>query len=335
MNIIIPMAGLGKRLRPHTLTTAKPLLPIAGKPIVHRLVEDIARVCTEKIDNIGFIIHPSFGKQVEDDLKSVAAAVGAVGKIYYQEQALGISHAVLFAKELLQGKVIVAFADTLFKADFKLDSNKDGIIWVQKVKDPSAFGVVKLNDQGEIIEMVEKPSTFVSDLAIIGIYFFKDGDFLKKEMQYLLDNDIKDKGEYQFTSALINMQKKGAKFVPGEVKEWLDCGNKDVLVQTNSRYMEFIKDQKLVSPKAKIVNSVIIEPCFIGENAVIENSVVGPYVSIGEHSNIKDSRITNSIVQRNCTISRAQLDNSVLGNFVNFEGHAEDLSVGDYGDLSR
>jgi len=203
------------------------------------------------------------------------------------------------------------------------------------VKDPSAFGVVKLNDKGEIIEMVEKPSTFVSDLAIIGIYFFKDGDFLKKEMQYLIDNDIKDKGEYQFTSALINMQKKGAKFVPGEVKEWLDCGNKDVLVQTNSRYMEFIRDQKLVSAKAKVVNSVIIEPCFIGDDAVIENSVVGPYVSVGEHSNIKDSRITNSIIQRNCTVSRAQLDNSVLGNFVNFEGHAEDLSVGDYGDLSR
>jgi len=335
MNIIIPMAGLGKRLRPHTLTTAKPLLPVVGKPIVHRLVEDIARVCTEKIDNIGFIIHPSFGKQVEEDLKKVAAAVGAVGKIYYQEQALGISHAVLFAKELLQGNVIVAFADTLFKADFKLDTSKDGIIWVQKVKDPSAFGVVKLNDKGEIIEMVEKPSTFVSDLAIIGIYFFKDGEFLRKEMQYLIDNDIKDKGEYQFTSALINMQKKGARFVPGEVKEWLDCGNKDVLVQTNNRYMEFIRDQKLISAKAKVVNSVIIEPCFIGDDAVIENSVVGPYVSVGEHSNIKDSRITNSIIQRNCSVSRAQLDNSVLGNFVNFEGHAEDLSVGDYGDLSR
>jgi glucose-1-phosphate thymidylyltransferase len=331
---VIPMAGLGKRLRPHTLTTAKPLLPIAGKPIVHRLVEDIARVCTEKIDNIGFIIHPSFGKQVEEDLKKVAAAVGATGRIYYQEQALGISHAVLFAKELLQRKVIVAFADTLFKADFKLDSSKDGIIWVQKVADPSAFGVVKLNGQGEIVEMVEKPSTFVSDLAIIGIYFFKDGEFLKKEMQYLIDNDIKDKGEYQFTSALINMQKKGAKFVPGEVTEWLDCGNKDVLVQTNGRYLEFIKDQKLVSAKARLTNSVVIEPCFIGDDAVIENSVVGPYVSIGEHSKISDSRITNSVIQRNCSVSRAQLDNSVLGNFVNFEGHAEDLSVGDYGVLS-
>lgn len=331
MNIIIPMAGLGKRLRPHTLTTAKPLLPIAGKPIVHRLVEDIAKVCPEKIDNIGFIIHPSFGKQVEDDLKAVAKAVGAEGKIYYQEVALGISHAVLFAKELLKGKIIVAFADTLFKADFKLDANRDGIIWVQKVSNPSSFGVVKLNDKGEIVEMVEKPSTFVSDLAIIGIYFFKDGEFLKNEMQFLIDNDIKDKGEYQFTSALINMQKKGARFVPGEVKEWLDCGNKDVLVQTNSRYLEFIKDQQLVSPKAKLVNSVVIQPSFIGEGAVIENSVIGPYVSIGESTTVRDSRVTNSIIQRNCSISRAQLHNSVLGNFVNFEARADDLSVGDYG----
>nr|MCU0368932.1 sugar phosphate nucleotidyltransferase [Cyclobacteriaceae bacterium] len=139
MNIIIPMAGLGKRLRPHTLTTAKPLLPIAGKPIVHRLVEDIARVCPEKITYIGFIIHPSFGQQVEDDLKAVAKAVGAEGKIYYQDQAMGISHALLFAKELFEGKVIVAFADTLFKADFKIDTTRDGTIWVQKVANPEQF----------------------------------------------------------------------------------------------------------------------------------------------------------------------------------------------------
>lgn len=330
MNIIIPMAGLGKRLRPHTLTTAKPLLPIAGKPIVHRLVEDIAKVCPEKVDYIGFIIHPSFGKQVEEDLKRVAAAVGAEGRIYYQEEALGISHAVLFAKELLKGKVIVAFADTLFRADFKLDMSKDGIIWVQQVKDPSAFGVVKLNAQGEIVEMVEKPSTFVSDLAIIGIYFFKDGEFLRSEMQYLIDNNIREKGEFQFTSALVNMQKKGARFVPGQVKEWLDCGNKNVMVETNARYLEFIKEQKLVSEKAKVTNSVIIPPCFVGDNVVIENSVVGPYVSVGENSSIRDSRVTNSIIERNSNISRAQLDNSFLGNFVNFKGHSDDLSLGDY-----
>lgn len=334
MNIIIPMAGLGKRLRPHTLTTAKPLLPIAGKPIVHRLVEDIARVCSEKIDNIGFIIHPSFGKQVEEDLKRVAKAVGATGKIYYQEEAKGISHAVLFARELLKGKIIVAFADTLFKAAFRLDLGKDGIIWVQRVSDPSAFGVVKLNSSGEIIEMVEKPSTYVSDLAIIGIYFFKDGAFLEKEMQYLIDHDIREKGEYQFTSALVRMQQAGAKFVPGEVEEWLDCGNKSVMVQTNQRYLEIIRDQQLVSGTARIINSVILPPCFIGENVVIENSVIGPHVSVGESTIIRDSRITNSIIQRNTTISRAQLDNTVMGNFVNFEGRPLDLSIGDYSTVS-
>lgn len=330
MNIIIPMAGLGKRLRPHTLTTAKPLLPIAGKPIVHRLVEDIARVCPEKINYIGFIVHPSFGKQVEEDLKLVAKAVGAEGKIYYQDQALGISHALLFAKELFTGKVIVAFADTLFKADFQLDTKRDGTIWVQKVSNPSQFGVVKLNEKGEIIELIEKPSTFVSDLAIIGIYFFKDGDKLKDEMQHLIDHNIKEKGEFQFTTALENMKKKGATFVPGEVEEWLDCGNKSNMVQTNQRYLEIIKEQQLVSTKAKITNSILIPPVFIGDHVAIENSIVGPYVSISEGTTIIDSRITNSIIQKHSQIRKGILDNSLLGNFVNFEGKSAELDLGDY-----
>jgi len=334
MNIIIPMAGLGKRMRPHTLTVPKPLLPIAGKPIVHRLVEDIAKVCPEKIDKIGFIIHPSFGKEVEESLKGIAREVGAEGKIYYQEKAMGISHALLFAKELFTGKVIVAFADTLLKAEFKLDTSKDGIIWVQKVADPSQFGVVKLNDKNEIVDLVEKPSSFVSDLAIIGIYFFKDGEGLAKEMQYLLDNDIKEKGEYQFTSALQGLNKKGAKLVPGEVTEWLDCGNKNVTVQTNQRYLEFIKDQKLVSENAKLSNAVIIPPCFVGAGAVIENSVIGPHVSIGENTRITDSRIKNSIIQKETSISNAVLENSMLGNFVTFEGSSLDLSVGDFNSIS-
>jgi glucose-1-phosphate thymidylyltransferase len=334
MNIIIPMAGLGKRLRPHTLTVPKPLLPIAGKPIVHRLVEDIAKVCPEKIKTIGFIIHPSFGKEVEENLKKIAAEVGAEGRIFYQKEALGISHALLFAKELFTGKVIVAFADTLFKADFKLDTTRDGIIWVQQVNDPSQFGVVRLNEKNEIIEFVEKPSTFVSDLAIIGIYFFKDGESLAREMQYLIDNDIREKGEYQFTSALQNLNRKGAVFTPGRVTEWLDCGNKNVTVQTNQRYLEFIKDQKLISPNARLINAVIIPPCFVGDGVVIENSVIGPYVSVGENSHIKDSRISNSIIQTNTKISRAVLENSMLGNFVNFEARPLDLSVGDFNTMT-
>ncbi|MEJ7647254.1 MAG: sugar phosphate nucleotidyltransferase [Chryseolinea sp.] len=330
MNIIVPMAGLGKRMRPHTLTVPKPLLPIAGKPIVHRLIEDIAKVCPEKIDNIGFIIHPGFGKEVEENLKAIAAQVGATGKIYYQEQAFGISHALLFAKELFTGKVIVAFADTLFKADFKLDTTRDGIIWVQRVDDPSQFGVVRLNEKSEIVELVEKSSTFVSDLAIIGIYFFKDGKALASEMQYLIDNDIKDKGEFQFTSALQALSKKGAKLVPGQVTEWLDCGNKNVTVQTNQRYLEFIKDQKLISDKAQLINSVVISPCFIADGVIIENSVVGPYVSIGDNSRITDSRIKNCIIQKEAKIGNAVLENSMLGNFTTFKGSVQDLSLGDY-----
>ena len=334
MNIIIPMAGLGKRLRPHTLTTPKPLLPIAGKPIVHRLVEDIAKVCPEKIDTIGFIVHPAFGKDVEESLKRIAKEVGAVGKIYYQEHAKGISHALLFARELFKGKIIVAFADTLFKAECKLDTTRDGIIWVQHVTDPSQFGVVRVNEKGVIVELVEKPAEFVSDLAIIGIYFFKDGEALANEMQYLIDHDIKDKGEYQFTSALQNFSKKGAKLVPGVVTEWLDCGNKNVTVQTNQRYLEFIKDQELVSKKAKLINALIIPPCFVGDGVIIANSVIGPLVSIGENSIIADSRIKNSIIQKEVTLRNVVLDNSMLGNFTIFEGSVQDLSLGDFNSIT-
>ena len=335
MNIIIPMAGLGKRLRPHTLTTPKPLLPIAGKPIVHRLVEDIAKVCPEKIDTIGFIIHPGFGKEVEESLKAIAREVGATGKIFYQENAMGISHALLFAKELFTGKVIVAFADTLFKAEFKLDTTQDGIIWVQRVSDPSQFGVVRLNDDGQIVELVEKPTSFVSDLAIIGIYFFKDGAALATEMQYLIDNNIKDKGEFQFTSALQSFSKKGAKLVPGLVTEWLDCGNKTATVETNQRYLEFIKDQDLVSESVKLINSLIIPPCYVGDGVIIENSIIGPYVSIGDKSRIVDSRIKNSIIQKEATLRNAMLDDSMLGNFTIFEGSVQDLSLGDFNSITQ
>ena len=259
MNIVIPMAGMGKRMRPHTLTVPKPLLPIAGKPIVHRLVEDIAAVCGQPVENIGFVVG-HFGEAVEQSLLDIAASVGAKGHIFYQEEALGTAHAVLCAQEVLQGNVIVAFADTLFKADFTLDAAQDGIVWVQQVEDPSAFGVVQLNEEGSIVDFVEKPQTFVSDKAIIGIYYFKKGEDLKTELQYLIDNDLKVKGEFQLTDALQNLKLKGATFKPGVVVEWLDCGNKDATVHTNQRYLEYIKDQDLIAATAKIENSVIIPP---------------------------------------------------------------------------
>ena len=329
MKIIVPMAGRGSRLRPHTLTVPKPLVPVAGKPIVHRLVEDIAAVCNEKVDEIAFIIG-DFGDQVEKDLIAVAESLGAKGSIYHQEEALGTAHAILCAKDSLEGNVVVAFADTLFKADFKLDASADGIIWVSQIDDPSAFGVVKLNEHNEITDFVEKPETFVSDLAIIGIYYFKNGAYLKDELQYLIDNNIKDKGEFQLTNALENMKNKGTKFKPGQVIEWLDCGNKDATVYTNQRVLEFKKGEKQIADSLSTLNSLIIEPCFIGENVSIKNSIVGPHVSIGANTTIEDSIIKNSIIQGNTELKGTNFANSMVGNHVSIEKPAQDLSVGDY-----
>lgn len=324
------MAGWGTRLRPHTLTIPKPMLPVAGKPIVQRLVEDLVKSTEQNISDIIFVIREDFGKAISEQLLAIAKNVGSIGHIKFQDVPLGTAHAILCAGDLLEGNVIVAFADTLFRADYKIDAEKDGIIWVQKVENPSAFGVVKLNKDGVITDFVEKPREFVSDLAIIGIYYFKDGKYLRDEMQYLLDNNIQQKGEYWLTDAMENMKKKGAKFYKGEVLEWLDCGNKDATVYTNQRILEFSKNENLVSEKIVSENSVIIPPCFIDEDVTLKNSVVGPYVSVGKGSLIESSVIKNSIVQSKTILKNKLIENSMLGNNVTLEGRTENLSVGDY-----
>lgn len=336
MKIVIPMAGRGSRLRPHTLTIPKPLVPIAGKPIVQRLVEDIINVCSEKVDEIAFIIG-DFGKEVEQKLIQIAEDLGAKGTIYHQEEALGTAHAILCAKKSLKGNVVVGFADTLFKADFKLDNNADGIIWVNQIEDPSAFGVVKLNNENIITDFVEKPTTFVSDLAIIGIYYFKDGEMLANELQYLIDNDIKEKGEYQLTNALENMKQKGIKFKTGEVKEWLDCGNYKSTIHSNQRVLEFEHElsKDNVSPIATITDSIIIEPCFVGDNAIIENSIIGPHVSVGSNSNINGSIVKNSIIQLESSIKNSNIANSMVGNKVKYFGNSKELSIGDFTEIKE
>jgi glucose-1-phosphate thymidylyltransferase len=194
---------------------------------------------------------------------------------------------------------------------------------------------VKLDDQGQITDFVEKPTEFVSDLAIIGIYYFQDGDYLRDELQFLLDNDIKDKGEYQLTNALENMKNKGTTFVPGRVTEWLDCGNKDATVFTNQRYLEYLQErgENLVAESAKVTNSIIIPPVYIGENAIITDSVVGPHVSLGDHANVRQSVVSNSIVQQSATVLNTNVTNSMVGNHATVTGTPHDLSLGDYNTL--
>ncbi|MGD1319130.1 sugar phosphate nucleotidyltransferase [Chryseobacterium sp. 2R14A] len=330
MKIIVPMAGKGSRLRPHTLTVPKPLIPIAGKPIVQRLVEDIAKVAGEKIDEVAFIIG-DFGAEVEASLIKIAENLGAKASIYTQDVALGTAHAIKCAEASMTGNVVVAFADTLFRADFTLDTNSDGVIWVKKVDDPSAFGVVKLDDYGFITDFIEKPQTFISDLAIIGIYYFNSGEKLMDEINHIMDNDIKVSGEYQLTTALENLRQKGAKFSLGKVDDWMDCGNKNATVETNGKILEYEKDEFTEFPQsANIQNSLIIQPCYIGEGVEISNSKIGPYVSLGKGTKVINSNIDNSLIQEKTIIDHGNLSNSMIGSSAQYFGVAREISLGDF-----
>src|SRR5574343_66723 len=332
MTIIVPMAGRGSRLRPHTLTVPKPLIPIAGKPIVHRLVEDIAKVLNQDIEEIAFIIHESFGKKVEEDLIAIAEKLGSKGTIYYQNEALGTGHAIMCAKDSLSGPAVIAYADTLIRANFNLDQSADSVIWVKQVDQPEAFGVINLNEANEIVELVEKPKEFVSDLAVIGIYYFKDVGVLKSELQSVLDNNIIHGGEYQINDGIKQMMAKGMKFVPGEVDEWMDCGNKEVTVETNSRMLGFLHQdgENLIADSVRLENATVIPPCYIGEDVAVINSVVGPNVSLGKGTHVTNSKIQNSLIQTHSHIKNAQLNNAMIGNHVNFDGDFTSISLGDY-----
>lgn len=330
MKIIVPMAGKGSRLRPHTLTVPKPLIPIAGKPIVQRLVEDIAKVAGEEIEEVAFIIG-DFGAEVEASLVKIAENLGAKASIYTQDVALGTAHAIKCAEASMTGNVVVAFADTLFRADFTLDTNSDGVIWVKKVEDPSAFGVVKLDDYGFITDFIEKPQTFISDLAIIGIYYFNSAEKLMSEINHIMDNDIKFGGEYQLTTALENLRQKGAKFSLGKVDDWMDCGNKNATVETNGKILDYEKSLfETPPPTAKIQNSLIIPPCYIGEGVEISNSKIGPYVSLGKGTKVINSNIDNSLIQEKTVIDHGNLSNSMIGSSAQYFGVAREISLGDF-----
>lgn len=334
MKIIVPMAGRGSRLRPHTLTVPKPLIPVAGKPIVHRLVSDIAKVIGEPIDEIAFILgDPAFfGDDVVKSLKELAESLGAKGSIYRQDQPLGTGHAIMCAKDSLSGPAVIAYADTLIRADFNLDKEADSVIWVKQVDHPEAYGVVKLNERNEIVELVEKPQEFVSDLAVIGIYYFKDVGVLKDELQHVLDNNIINGGEYQINDGIKGMMSKGKVFKTGQVDEWMDCGNKAVTVETNQRMLGFLNadGESLIADSVSLENSTIIEPCYVGENVVLKNATIGPNVSLGNNTTVENATIKNSLIQTNSEIKNANLDEAMIGNYAKYNGEFTKISIGDY-----
>ena len=236
------MAGRGSRLRPHSLTVPKPMLPVAGSPIVTQLINEIARVVNQPIDEIAYILgDPAFfGPKIEEELKEVANELGAKAFFYRQLEPLGTGHAVMCAADSLSGPIIVAYADTLIRTDLFLDPTVDGMIWVKKVENPRAYGVVKMNDVNHISALVEKPEEFVSDLAVIGIYYFKEGEALKAELEKYMVRARNEGEEFLLNEGILAMMDRGAVFKPGIVKEWMDCGNPKITLQTNAKMLEIL-----------------------------------------------------------------------------------------------
>lgn len=335
MKIIVPMAGRGSRLRPHSITVPKPLIPVAGQPIVHRLVKDIAKVLKQPIEEVAFVLgDPAwFGDEVVESLQKLANDLGAKASIYRQDQPLGTGHAIMCAKPSLSGPTVIAYADTLIRAEFDLDPTADSVIWTKQVDNPEAYGVVKLNDKQEIVELVEKPKTFVSDQAVIGIYYFKDVAVLKEKLQEVLDENVMNGGEYQINDGIKRMMADGKVFKTGTVDEWMDCGNKAITLETNTKMLQFLKtdgDEELVASSVILDNSHIIEPCFIGEHVILKNTTIGPNVSIGSHCVVEDSTVKNSLIQNHTVIKNAILDNAMIGNHVVYNGNFTSVSIGDY-----
>lgn len=332
MKLIIPMAGRGTRVRPHSHTVPKPLLPVAGTMIIERLVETFIRTLDREITEIVYILGPDFGKKIKDDLTAMSSRHNVTPTFRVQEQALGTAHAVYCAKDDLDGEVIVAFADTLFDSADKFNiEDADSVIWLKKVDDPSRFGVA-VYEGDRITGFVEKPKEFISDLAIIGVYYFKDGPGLLGELQRIMDEDIQGPGgEYFLTEALDNMINHGKVFKTATVDEWLDCGTLPAWLETTGEILE--KEKHFFDPEL-YPNSKIIPPVYIGADVSIEGSTIGPKVSIESGAVIKNSRISNSIIRESSDINDTNVDNSTIGAFTKVTNVSGSIDIGDHSTIS-
>jgi glucose-1-phosphate thymidylyltransferase len=331
MKLIIPMAGRGTRLRPHSLSTPKPLLPVAGPMLIERIAYTFATSLDRKITDIAFVLG-DFGKEVENQLGDMARRFGAKPAFYYQDEALGTAHAVNCAAPSLSGEVIVAFADTLFRMSGTVDlEGADSVIWLKKVADPSRFGVAVL-ENNRITRFVEKPNEPISDQAIIGVYYFREGERLQRELQRLMDNDIRGhKNEFDLTDAIDSMLRDNAVFRAASVDEWLDFGTIPAWLSSTASVLDRQEPQKF--REDAFPGTRIIPPCHIGKNAKITDSIIGPYASIGDGCTISGSEISRSIVRDNAQIHDSLLENSTIGEATMVHACRQEIHIGDHSSI--
>ena len=328
MKLLVPMAGRGTRVRPHSHVTPKPLLTVKGRPIVGRIVDLFHRVLETPPDEGVFVLGPDFGQDIKDQLVEVCNKQGMDAHFTVQEEALGTAHAVGSAGPHLEGDGIVVFADTLFDMEPGVElAGSDVVAFTKEVDDPSRFGIA-VRDGEEVTRLVEKPEDPVTNEALIGIYYVRDLDALRDEIEYLVDNDLRGKGdEYQLTDAFDRMLQDGKKFTTAGATAWMDCGTIPALLDTTGRVLERESDDLL---HGTIEDSVIRDPVYLGPGAEIRGAVVGPHVSVEAGATIESAVVEESIVFQDAQVTDAVLDESVVGRSATVRQQSGSLNIGDH-----
>lgn len=321
MKAVIPVAGIGKRLRPHTFTIPKALLNVAGKPILGHIIDSLIDMGVKELI-------PIIGYKGDLIREYLDGAYDIPITYVVQEEQKGIAHAVSLTRELADNsELIIILGDTIIRTDFnKIPAAGDCVLGVRDVEDPSRFGICEVED-GTITNIVEKPDEPKSNLALIGLYYFKDSGALFEACQSIIEKDITTKGEYQITDALQLMIKNGTLFTPYHIDGWFDCGKVETLLETNRTLLDEME------PKDGREGSIIIQPCFIAKDSIVANSIIGPYVTIAEKSEVRNCIIENSILNEGSVLENIILRESVVGAYAEVTGRASSLNVSDHSQI--
>lgn len=323
MKAIIPVAGAGAKLRPHTYTQPKALIPVAGKTILSHIVDQLHEAgIYEFVFILGYL-----GDKIQEYVQQNYPTLTT--HFVYQNERHGTGHAIELAKDIIgRDEVFVVLGDTLCDYDVQeMIDCEDNIIAIKKVDDPRNFGVATINDEGYIDALVEKPAIPKSNMAIVGIYKIKESRILYQCLQQLFSNDIQTKGEYYLTDALDCMIKKGVKFKYTKVKNWFDCGKKETLLETNATLLK--KSGGNVQDGHGYEDTIIIPPVSIAPNCTIKNAIIGPHVAIGANTTISNSVVRDSIIGSFTTLHEVVIDNSIIGNDASVRGLSRSLNIGD------
>lgn len=318
MKVIIPLAGFGTRLRPHTYSKPKPLVNVAGKPVLGHILDKLSGLDIEEI----IFVTGYLGEQIET---YVSSHYDFPARYVEQKELKGQAHALYLTRELISGPVLIIFVDTIFETDLRdLDqAPADGILYVKQVEDPRRFGVAVLED-GRVTRLIEKPTSCEHNLAVIGVYYLRDSQWLMRAIEELIERDIKTQGEYFLADALQLMIDQGARLVARQLEVWEDCGKPETVLHTN-RYLLDHGQGQIVAAE----NSIIIPPVYIANTATVVNSIVGPYVTIADEGVIRNSIVRDSIIDERSHIEDAMLSGSLIGRDAKVSGSFERLNVGD------